>query len=67
MVRLNSMSRFRTTSFVEQMSTWYDDRTKAEVVNYKLFQLIQVRWNYWWGLPTVWSVILNERFLTPEV
>ena len=33
----------RTTSYIDQMSAWYDKRTTQEVVNLKLWEQLQVR------------------------
>ena len=32
----------RTTTFIEQMSAWYDKRTNQEVVNLRLWEQLQV-------------------------
>lgn len=34
---------YRQTTFVEQMSAWYDKRTNQELVTLKLWQQLQVR------------------------
>ena len=33
----------RTTSYVDQMSAWYDLKTKQEIVNIKVFEKLEVR------------------------
>ena len=33
----------RLTHYIEQMSAWYDAKTKAEVINIKLFEKLEVR------------------------
>ena len=34
---------FRVTSYVDQMSAWYDVKTKQEVINIKVFEKLEVR------------------------
>ena len=35
---------FRVTSYVDQMSAWYDVKTKQEVINIKVFEKLEVLW-----------------------
>ena len=37
------MTDTRQTTFIEQMSAWYDKKTNQEVVNLKLWERLQVR------------------------
>ena len=34
---------YRVTCYVEQMSAWYDAKTKAEVMNIKVFEKLEVK------------------------
>lgn len=36
------MTDTRSTSFIEQMSAWYDKRTMAEVLNIKIWEQLKV-------------------------
>ena len=39
---------YRVTCYVEQMSAWYDAKTKAEVMNIKVFEKLEVMFCYAW-------------------
>jgi len=49
----------RTTSYIDQMSAWYDAKTKQEIVSIKMFEKLEV----WLCHHTVDSIVINTEQL----
>ncbi len=47
---------FRLTTYVDQRSAWYEQKTKQEIVNIKIFEKLEVGLNLFFG-STLWGMV----------